>query len=102
MTRPGTTTVGTEPAHPQHRNMVPTSEAKIETPIQGRRVFRAAGRANLIGEHTDYNDGFVMPAAIGFSTWVTSTPRDDRTVSVFAENFSERIEFDLDEKSPRA
>jgi galactokinase len=82
--------------------MVLTSEAKIETPIQGRRVFRAPGRVNLIGEHTDYNDGFVMPAAIGFSTWVTSTPRDDRVVSVFAENFSEGIEFDLDEQSPRA
>jgi galactokinase len=40
--------------------------------------------------------------AIGSSTWVTSAPRTDRTVSVFAENFSERIEFDLDEQNPRA
>jgi len=63
-------------------------------------MFRAPGRVNLIGEHTDYNDGFVLPAAIGFSTWVTSAPRDDRTVSVFAESFSEQIEFDLDEQSP--
>jgi galactokinase len=56
----------------------------------------------LIGDHTDYNEGFVMPAAIGFSTWVTSSPRDDRTVSVFSENFSEKIEFGLDDQNPRA
>lgn len=61
-------------------------------------MFRAPGRVNLIGDHTDYNDGFVMPAAIGFSTWITSSPRDDRTVSVFSEKFSERIEFDLDDQ----
>lgn len=71
-------------------------------PEIGGHVFRAPGRVNLIGEHTDYNDGFVMPAAIGFSTWVTSAPRDDRTVSVFSENFSERIEFELDDQNPRA
>ena len=82
--------------------MAHTSEAKSELPNQSKRKFRAPGRVNLIGEHTDYNDGFVLPAAIGFSTWVTSAPRDDRTVSVFSENFSEQIEFDLDEESPHA
>lgn len=69
---------------------------------QEARIFRAPGRVNLIGEHTDYNDGFVMPAAIGFSTWVAIAPRDDRQVSVFSENFSERVEFDLDDQSLRA
>jgi galactokinase len=77
-----------------------TSEAKRELPNQSKRMFRAPGRVNLIGEHTDYNDGFVLPAAIGLSTWVTSAPRDDRIVSVFAESFSEQMEFDLDEQSP--
>jgi galactokinase len=59
------------------------------------RIYRAPGRVNLIGEHTDYNDGFVMPAAIGFSTWVALAPRDDRRLSIYSENFSERVEFDL-------
>jgi galactokinase len=59
------------------------------------RIYRAPGRVNLIGEHTDYNDGFVMPAAIGFSTWVALATRDDRKLSIYSENFSERVEFDL-------
>src|SRR5262245_34436402 len=59
------------------------------------RIYRAPGRVNLIGEHTDYNDGFVMPAAIGFSTWIALAPRDDRKLSIYSENFSERVEFDL-------
>lgn len=74
----------------------------FDSGAQGLRVFRAPGRVNLIGEHTDYNGGFVMPAAIGFSTWVTIAPRDDRMVTVFSENFSETIEFDLDDQNARS
>jgi galactokinase len=59
------------------------------------RIYRAPGRVNLIGEHTDYNDGFVMPAAIGLSTWVALAPRNDRKLSIYSENFAERIEFDF-------
>src|SRR5262245_50854576 len=58
-------------------------------------IYRAPGRVNLIGEHTDYNDGFVMPAAIGYSTWVALAPRNDRKLSIYSENFSESVEFDL-------
>jgi galactokinase len=64
------------------------------------RVFRAQGRTNLIGEHTDYNDGFVLPAAIDRATWVAIAPRDDREVHVTSEHFSETIGFDLDEAKP--
>src|SRR2546423_10625258 len=65
------------------------------------RVFRAPGRVNLIGEHTDYNDGFVMPAAIELNVWVAIAPRDDRKLVVHSENFSESAEIDLDDRDPR-
>jgi len=56
------------------------------------RIFRAPGRVNLIGEHTDYNDGFVMPVAIDLSTWVAIAPRPDGKVVVHSENFSQTAE----------
>ncbi|MBZ5665378.1 MAG: galactokinase [Acidobacteriia bacterium] len=60
------------------------------------RIYRAPGRVNLIGEHTDYNDGFVMPAAIGFHTRIAIAPRSDRKLVVYSENYSDQVEFDLD------
>lgn len=59
-------------------------------------IFRAPGRVNLIGEHTDYNDGFVMPAAIGFYTWIAASPRADRTLHVRSGEFHETIDLSLD------
>ncbi len=60
------------------------------------RIFRAPGRVNLIGEHTDYNDGFVMPAAVGFSTYIAIAPRSDRKLLIHSEEFPGNFEFDLD------
>jgi len=60
-------------------------------------VLRAPGRVNLIGEHTDYNGGFVMPAALEFSTYVAAGQRDDRTLSVLSLDFDETTRFVLDE-----
>jgi galactokinase len=60
------------------------------------RIFRAPGRVNLIGEHTDYNDGFVMPAAVGFSTYVAIAARPDRKLIIHSEEFPGDFEFDLD------
>jgi galactokinase len=79
-----------------------TQTAFANQPAAGARVFRAPGRVNLIGEHTDYNDGFVMPVAIDFTTTVIVSSRADRKVSVFSENFGEAVEFDLDDPKPRA
>jgi galactokinase len=59
-------------------------------------VFIAPGRVNLIGEHTDYADGFVMPAAIDFATIAAISPRKDGKVSVSSKNFGDAIVRDLD------
>jgi galactokinase len=59
------------------------------------RLYRAPGRVNLIGEHTDYNDGFAMPAAIQFQTRVAAAPRHDRRLRVRSVNFDEQIELQL-------
>lgn len=61
------------------------------------RMFRAPGRVNLIGEHTDYNDGFVLPCAIDRHTVVAIAPRADRRVEAVACDFgAARVGFALD------
>jgi galactokinase len=52
-------------------------------------VVRAPGRVNLIGEHTDYNDGFVLPCAIGPATMVAVSKRHDNNVEVVAADFGD-------------
>jgi galactokinase len=59
-------------------------------------VVRAPGRVNLIGEHTDYNDGFVLPFAIDRAVWIALRPRSDREVHAWSSEFTETAEFALD------
>ncbi len=59
------------------------------------RVFLAPGRVNLIGEHTDYNDGFVMPVAIDSYTWIAAAKRSDGVLSVCSEHFGESVQLPL-------
>jgi galactokinase len=58
-------------------------------------VARAPGRVNLIGDHTDYNDGFVLPMAIDRAVWVAARPRDDHRVAVQSLDFGESVDLDL-------
>jgi galactokinase len=59
-------------------------------------LARAPGRVNIIGEHTDYNDGFVLPAAIDRAIYVAARPRLDTTVRIVSVDFNARSGFELD------
>ena len=59
-------------------------------------VVRAPGRVNLIGEHTDYNDGFVLPMAIDRAVWIALRPRHDRRILLHSLAFPQPADFSLD------
>ncbi len=83
--------------NPAVEDRVPALERRfVQLFGESPRIYQAPGRVNLIGEHTDYNDGFVMPAAIGFHTRVAIAPRPDRKLGIRSENYCEQVEFDLD------
>jgi galactokinase len=65
-------------------------------------IFSAPGRVNLIGEHTDYAEGFVMPAAINFATLAGISPRSDGKIAIYSENYGEERIFDAAELPAKA
>ena len=64
-------------------------------------VFRAPGRVNLIGEHTDYSGGLILPAAIDFSTLAVISPRDDQQCIIYSDNFSKQVIANLNAFPPK-
>ena len=65
-------------------------------------IFRSPGRVNIIGEHTDYNQGFVLPAAIDKAAYIAVSKRDDNEIHLYANQFSEHFTTSIDNiPSPR-
>jgi len=65
-------------------------------------MARAPGRVNLIGEHTDYNEGFVLPVAVDREVRVLGQRRPDDRVVIYSANFDRRASFDLDALGARS
>jgi galactokinase len=63
-------------------------------------IVRSPGRINIIGEHTDYNNGFVLPAAIDKAIYIAVSKREDDVVSLYAANFKEDYSTPLSEIAP--
>jgi galactokinase len=63
-------------------------------------IVRSPGRVNIIGEHTDYNNGFVLPAAIDKAIYVAITPREDETIRLYSGEFDEDFNTTLSEMKP--
>ncbi len=79
-------------ADPRARAIAAFRRAYGAAPTQ---LVRAPGRVNLIGEHTDYNDGFVLPMALERAAWIALTPREDGVVRLIATDLEQEGVFDV-------
>ncbi len=85
-------------------NVASTDKIRQELVLEFRQYFgaspaiivRSPGRVNLIGEHTDYNDGFVFPMAIDRASWIALRPRHDQFVFLHSLDHGKTLKFDLD------
>ena len=82
------------------RNQLLTSAFRSRFGAEPTAILRAPGRVNLIGEHTDYNDGFVLPVAIDRDVRIAASRRTDRQVNLYSLNFDQLVSFDLDAIAP--
>lgn len=81
-------------------NMMELKEKFIEIfggSVSSLRIFSSPGRVNLIGEHTDYNGGYVFPAALTLSSTVIARPRSDRQINLIATDLGVMVSASLDE-----
>ncbi|HKO62406.1 MAG TPA: galactokinase family protein, partial [Pyrinomonadaceae bacterium] len=76
-------------------NPVELREAFQEIFGRDARIFSAPGRINLIGEHTDYNEGFVLPMAADRRTFVAAAPTEDKRIVVYSFDLKDNASFDL-------
>ena len=79
------------------QNLIDDHHQHFGSGHSGIRLFRAPGRVNLIGEHTDYNDGFVFPVAIDRDVLLAATLRNNRQVRIHSLNDNTTVTFDLDQ-----
>src|SRR5258708_10820534 len=68
---------------------------KLYRPEPLPRIFRAPGRVNLIGEHTDYNLGFVLPVALDLATYVAAAPSGDGKLRIYSEEWKQLCAWDV-------
>jgi len=78
--------------HPRSRALAAFAATYGRAPTH---LVRAPGRVNLIGEHTDYNDGFVLPMALERAAWIALVPRDDGVVRLVADDLGQQGTFDV-------
>ncbi len=90
---------------PDNARLLHSSRVIAEPEIAFRKIFgghprlyRAPGRVNLIGEHTDYNQGFVLPAAVDLYCWTAAAARPDRRLQIHSTNLSQSVFVNLDDK----
>lgn len=67
----------------------------LERYAEAPSVFRSPGRVNILGEHTDYNEGFVLPAAINKNIYIAISKRNDPIINLYASDFDENFSTDI-------